>query len=221
MSRRRWCRSAGSGVSAGSEGPASVHDVKDPSFWGIEAAGGDLDRQTTLPRGRGVCLIPSSCPGTLTAATGSELAGRRLQGCALRTVLSHRAPRGRRWPCGATPSITSVSDGSIWFGRLFLPIHGLSPRTARPPRGREEARSAGRWGSFEGWPCATPPCEERGAKHDATSTPWQTMTGEFRAGHGRQRSQTGREDQADATSGGRRGGTKCSAGGATLADRRE
>ncbi len=34
MSRRRWCRSAGSGVSAGSEGPASVHDAKDPSFFG-------------------------------------------------------------------------------------------------------------------------------------------------------------------------------------------
>jgi len=47
------------------------------------------------------------------------------------------------------------------------------------------------------------------------------MTGEFRAGHGRQRSRTGREDQADATSEGRRGGTECSAGGATLADRRE
>jgi len=91
-------------------------------------------------------------------------------GCALRTVLSHRAPRGRRWPCGATPSITSVSDGSIWSSQLFLPIHSLSPCTARPPRGREEARSAGWWGSFEGWPCATPPCEERGAQHDATST---------------------------------------------------
>jgi len=47
------------------------------------------------------------------------------------------------------------------------------------------------------------------------------MAGEFRAGHGRLRSHAGREDQADATSGGRRGGTECSAGGATLADRRE
>jgi len=159
--------------------------------------------------------------GSLTAAAGSKLTGRRLQGCALRTVLSHRAPRGRQWPCGATPSIASVSDGSIRFGQLFLPIHGLSPCTARPPRGREEARSAGWWGSFEGWRRATPPCEERGAKHDVTSTSQQTMAGEFRAGHGRLRSHAGREDQADATSGGRRGGTECSAGGATLADRRE
>ncbi len=159
--------------------------------------------------------------GSLTAAAGSKLTGRRLLGCALRTVLSHRAPRGRQWPCGATPSIASVSDGSIRFGQLFLPIHGLSPCTARPLRGREEARSAGWWGSFEGWRRAPPPCEERGAKHDVTSTSQQTMAGEFRAGHGRLRSHAGREDQADATSGGRRGGTECSAGGATLADLRE
>ena len=140
-----------------------------------------------------------------------------------------RAPHRAIAPCsareavarGATPSITSVSDGSIRFGQLFLPIHGLSPCTARPLRGREEARSAGWWGSFEGWRRATPPCEERGAKHDVTSTSQQTMAGEFRAGHGRLRSHAGREDQADATSGGRRGGTECSAGGATLADRRE
>ncbi|HOB43275.1 MAG TPA: hypothetical protein PKH75_08820 [Bacillota bacterium] len=84
------------------------------------------------------------------------------------------------------------------------PVSWFSPSTTyRPalpaPEGREEARSAGRWGSFEGWLCATPPCEERGAQHDATSTFQQTMTGEFRAGHGRLRSREGREDQADAT----------------------
>jgi len=66
-------------------------------------------------------------------------------------------------------------------------IHGLSPCTARLLRGREEARSAGWWGSFEGWRKATPPCEERGAEHGVTSTFQQTMTGEGRAGHGRQR----------------------------------
>lgn len=33
MSRRRWCRSAGSGVSLRSEGPASVCGAKDPSIW--------------------------------------------------------------------------------------------------------------------------------------------------------------------------------------------
>ena len=103
MSRRRWCRSAGSGGALRSEGPASVHDAKDPSFLGMETAGGDLDRQTTLPRGRGVCLISSSCPGPLTAATGSELAGRRLQGArsapCYRTVL--RAGGGG--PAGPPP----------------------------------------------------------------------------------------------------------------------
>jgi len=173
------------------------------SVFCMEAAGGDLDRQTTLPRGRGVCLISSSCPGPLTAATGSKLAGRRLQGCALRTVLSHRAPRGRQWPCGATPSIYGChAEGSIWFSQLCVLIHDLSPCTARPPRGREEARSAGRWGSFEGWRKTTPPCEERGAAARRDEHFQQTMTGEFRAGHGRRRSHTGREDQADATTGG-------------------
>ncbi|NLA99647.1 MAG: hypothetical protein GX837_01570 [Methanomicrobiales archaeon] len=39
-------------------------------------------------------------------------------------------------------------------------------------------------------------------QHGVTSTSDQTMTGEFRAGHGRQRLQTGGEDQADATTGG-------------------
>ena len=33
MSRRRWCRSAGGGGLPGSEGPASVCGVKDPSIW--------------------------------------------------------------------------------------------------------------------------------------------------------------------------------------------
>ena len=79
---------------------------------------------------------------------------------------------------------------------------GLSPCTARPPRGREEARSAGRWGSFEGWRKTTPPCEERGAAARRDEHFPQTMTGEVRAGHGRLRSRTGGEDQADATTGG-------------------
>lgn len=132
------------------------------------------------PSVRGVCLISSSCLESLTAATGSNLAGRRLQECALRTVLSHRAPRGRRWPFGATPSImrfqmvrfsqincVSSDTGRRDTGLSLWP--GPSPCTARP-RGGGRRPKAGRWGSFEGWSCATPPCEERGAKHDATST---------------------------------------------------
>ena len=104
---------------------------------------------------------------------------------------------------GFSDAITSVSDGSIRFSQLFLLLYDLSPCTTRPPRGREEARSAGRWGSVEGWPCAIPPCEERGAAARRDEHFRQTMTGEFRAGHGRQRSRTGGEDQADATTGGR------------------
>lgn len=86
-----------------------------------------------------------------------------------------------------------------------IPLAGPIVLHCPPLMGWEEARSAGWWGSFEGWHKATPPCEERGAKHGATSTSDQTMTGEGRAGHGRQRSYLGREDQADATSGGRWG----------------
>ena len=148
--------------------------VMNPIFFGA-----GVGRQTTLPVGRGVCLISSSCPGSVTAATGLELAGRRLQECALRTVLSHRAPRGRRWPCEATPSImyfqkvrsSQISRASPYTGRRDTGLSlwpGLSPCTARPPRGREEAEGRA-VGVFEGW-CATPPCEERGVKHDATST---------------------------------------------------
>ena len=107
-------------------------------------------------------------------------------------------------------------------GYLPIPPAGSYRHGLPAPRGGGRRRGApGGGGPFEGWPCATPPCEERGAEHDATSTFQQTMTGEFRAGHGRLRSRTGRRDQADATTGGRRGGTECSAGGATLADRRE
>ena len=114
------------------------------------------------------------------------------------------------WPRGATAVSTfapqwrrSPTPPEQAGGILAYPSgRALSPRTARPPRGREEARSAGRWGSFEGWPCAIPPCEERGAAARRDEHFQQTMTGEFRAGHGRQRSRTGREDQADATTGG-------------------
>ena len=127
------------------------------------SAGGDPNRQTTLPSGRGVCLISSSCPGSLTAATGSDLAGRRLQQCALRTVLRHRAPRGRQWPCGATPSIYGCHAGLDLVQSVVCPHPRPIAMHCPPPRGREEARSAGRWGSFEGWPCAIPPCEEHGA----------------------------------------------------------
>ena len=129
------------------------------------SAGGDPNRQTTLPSGRGVCLISSSCPGSLTAATGSDLAGRRLQQCALRTVPAAPCSAREAVALGATPSITSVTqrDRSSSFGcispsttyRLALPA---------PPRGGGRRRGApGGGGSFEGWPCVTPPCEERGA----------------------------------------------------------
>ncbi len=64
--------------------------------------------------------------------------------------------------CFATGDTTDPHEQA--GGILAYPSgRALSPLTARPPRGREEARSAGRWGSFEGWRTATPPCEERGA----------------------------------------------------------
>jgi len=109
------------------------------------------------------------------------------------TAVSTFAPQLRR-----SPTLLEQAGGILAYpsGRA------LSPRTARPPRGREEARSAGRWRSVEGWRRATPPCEERGAAARRDEHYQQTMTGEFRAGHGRQRSHIGREDQADATTGG-------------------
>ena len=130
------------------------------------------------------------------------------------------SPRSAR-PRGVTavPVTGETTDPHTQAGGILAYPSGraLSPRTARPPRGRNDVpsgtefehrrcggggRRPGGGGPFEGWPCATPPCEERGAEHDATSTFQQTMTGEFRAGHGRLRSRTGREDQADATTGG-------------------
>jgi hypothetical protein len=140
MSRRRWCRSAGSGVSLRSEGPASVCGAKDPSIWyrgcrwGPRPADHTPSRSWRLPD----LFFPYGI------SDGRDRLGTRRPppaGCALRTVLSHRAPRGRRWPCGATPSITSASDGLIRSGQLVIPIHGLSPCTARP-RGAER-RSVG------------------------------------------------------------------------------
>ena len=125
------------------------------------------------PSVRGVCLISSSCPGSLTAATGSNLASRRLQECALRTVLSHHAPRGRRWPCGATASILLrafqiARSGPV--GCFFLST-AYRPVLPAPWGGREEARSAGWWGSrLRGG--TRPPLRARSAvpQHGATST---------------------------------------------------
>jgi len=82
----------------------SLHLRNKPLVW-------TLDRQTTLPPGRGVCLIFSSCPGPLTTMTGSELAGHRLLGSARRAVLRHRAPRTEGWPC-ATPQTTPTARRS-------------------------------------------------------------------------------------------------------------
>ena len=64
-----------------------------------------------------------------------------------------------------------ATDPHTQAGGILAYPSGRAYRHGLPaPEGREEARSAGRWGPFEGWPCATPPCEERGAQHDATST---------------------------------------------------
>jgi len=86
------------------------------------------------------------------------------------------APLGVASRCNGCPHVCSIMEGNTdpheqAGGILAYPSgRALSPRTARPPRGREEARSAGWWGSFEGWRRATPPCEERGAEHGVTST---------------------------------------------------
>ena len=89
-------------------------------FWGMEAAGGDLDRQTTLPRGRGVCLISFSCPGALTAATGSELAGRRLQGA-------------RSAPCSAWEAV-ALWGHPLYYEcfRWFDPVRSVGSPHPRP-----------------------------------------------------------------------------------------
>ena len=128
------------------------------------------------------------------------------------TAVPTFAPQWRRSP---TPS---EQAGGILAYPSDRP---LSPRTARPRGGGRRREAPGGGGLVEGWHKATPPCEERGAAARRDEHFPQTMTGEFRAGHGRHRTLTGREDQADATTGGRRRGTECSAGGATLADRRE
>jgi len=124
------------------------------------------NRQITLPSGRGVCLFSSSCLGSLTAAAGSELAGRRLQGCALRTVLSHRAPRGRRWPCGATPSSMSVFR---WFDpvRSVVSPHPRPIATdCPPPEGAGGGRRPGGGGLLRGGPA--PPLRARSVVRSTT-----------------------------------------------------
>ena len=50
-------------------------------------ASGAALRAPSPPSARSVCLIFSSCPGSLTTMTGSELAGHRLLGSARRVVL--------------------------------------------------------------------------------------------------------------------------------------
>ena len=196
MSRRRWCRSAGSGVSLRSERTASVHDAKDPSFFGYRGcrrgprpADHTPSRSWRLPD---LFFLSGHSDGR------DRLGTRRppLAGCALRTVLRV----GGGGPVGPPPLLRMfqmVRSGPVsWFSpstayRPALPApEGAERRSirngVRAPSGAEcdcrndrsmntegvseEARSAGWWGSFEGWPCATPPCEERGAQHDATST---------------------------------------------------
>ena len=77
---------------------------------------------------------------------------------------------------------------------------GLSPCTARP-RGGGRRPKAGRWGRLRGGVRHPSVRGARcGARRDEHSQ--QTMIGEGRAGHGRLRSRTGREEQADATTGG-------------------
>ena len=166
MSRRRWCRSAGSGVSAGSEGPASVHDAKDPSFFGYRGcrrgprpADHTPSRSWRLPD---LFFLSGHSDGR------GRLGTRRPPpvGCALRTVLSHRAPRGRRWPCGATPSITSVSGGSIGSVGCFSP--STAYRLALPaPRGGGRRREApGGGGRLRGG--ARPPLRARSVVRSTT-----------------------------------------------------
>jgi len=83
-------------------------------------ASGAALRAPSPPSGRGVCLLSSSCPGSQTTMTGSELAGHRLLGSArhavLRTALLARrggvgAPLKRPPPPGASRS-SSAPDGA-------------------------------------------------------------------------------------------------------------
>jgi hypothetical protein len=82
-------------------------------------------RSRSTPRsspsfGRGVCLFFSSCPGSLTTMTGSNLAGHRLLGSARRAVL-RTALRARRGGTGPP---------------LNQPPPPGAPRLLPPPRGR-------------------------------------------------------------------------------------
>ncbi len=82
------------------------------------------------PSARGVCLISSSCRGTLTTATDSALTGRRLQVCALRTVL--RAEGGS--PEGPPPLLRAYQiarSGPVSFFSHPRPIALHCP----PPEG--------------------------------------------------------------------------------------
>jgi len=125
------------------------------------------NRQTTLPSGRGVCLISSSCPGSLTAATGSDLAGRRLQQCALRTVL--RA--GGSGPAGPPPLVMDVTPRAR-SGSASCVSSSTTYRPALPaPRGGGRRRETpGGGGRLRGG--LAPPLRARSAvpQHGATST---------------------------------------------------
>ena len=165
MSRRRWCRSAGSGVSLRSEGPASVCGAKDPSIWyrgcrwGPRPADHTPSRSWRLPD----LFFPYGI------SDGRDRLGTRRPppaGCALRTVLSHRAPRGRRWPCGATPSITSVSDGSIRFGQMFSPSTAYRPALPAPRGGGRRRGAPGGGGRLRGG--AGPPLRARSVVRSTT-----------------------------------------------------
>jgi len=102
--------------------------------------------QTSPPSARGVCLISSSCPGSQTTMTGSNLAGQRLVGSArhavLRTALLARRGGARpplKWPPppGASRLLLHTSGAQTPF---------LMERRSAPSGGGQ-CRAIGRgWG---------------------------------------------------------------------------
>ena len=125
-------------------------------------ASGAALRAPSPPSGRGVCLISSSCPGSQTTMTGSELAGHRLLGSArhavLRTALLARrggaGPPLKRPPPPALRAPPAPSGGglsvAIGPGRRdrqvsLRPVHG---GLCSPPL----------WSRRGGSRCAVRPC---------------------------------------------------------------
>ncbi len=178
------------------------------------------------PSARGVCLIFSSYMESLTTMTGSELAGHRLPGRARRAVLCTAllARRGAlRHPSIETPhrpalrAASFAPDGAQTpspAGKSFRPLRGGQGGMIGPAGGIGEYPSGRFMGILDILHCSG--TENRGGgpkghrlprgarcrRHGAERALLLAAAGEVRASRGRQRTRTGRREQADAATGG-------------------